>query len=149
MTPRPSRPLNHGPHLLPLWFCRWLRPPHSSPPAGLMGAANSVLQCHSDPAQVTWMRAEHCWVWQDCFIGKAGVTLTRNGESGAPMWSDVGLIEQQAFHVHCGSHVLSGMAVSNTYETTKFNFQCCKTPLSTPQIPRLERKWVAVFMRIV
>lgn len=71
---------------------------------------------------------------------------SHNGESRAPMWSDVGLIKQQAFHVHCRSHVSSGMAVSNTYGTANFNFQCCKTPLSTPQILRLERKRVAVFM---
>ena len=32
--------------------------------------------------------------------------------------------------------VSSGMVVSNirkTYETTKFNFQCCRSPLSVPQ----------------
>ena len=65
---------------------------------------------------------------------------SHNGESRAPMWSDVGLIKQQAFRVNCSSHISSGMAVSNTYETTNFNFQCCKTPLSTPQIPRLGKE---------
>lgn len=82
---------------------------------------------------------------QHCFIGNSGVTLTYVGEEGTSAWPDV-CSELGGSPCALQLVFIRDARVEYKGDISHDQIQCCKSPLSAPQICRLECKQIHIFM---